>query len=49
MDPDRFRFALLFERVARVWVAGTSPAMNVSHFPCHFGGRFSENAFGPSM
>ena len=19
------------------------------YFPCHFGGRFSENAFGPSM
>jgi hypothetical protein len=23
--------------------------MTDRYFPCHFGGRFSENAFGPSM
>jgi hypothetical protein len=37
-------------------MAGTSPVMTncltrsiETYFPTHFGGRFSENAFGPSM
>jgi hypothetical protein len=25
------------------------PGMTLRHFPAHFGGRFSENAFGPSI
>jgi hypothetical protein len=25
------------------------PGMTERHLPTHFGGRFSENAFGPSM
>jgi hypothetical protein len=41
---------VLFLLVASAWMAGTSPAMTArNYFPTHFGGRFSENAFGPSI
>ena len=37
----------------RVWIASLALAMTGksvrAYFPSHFGGRFSENAFGPSM
>jgi len=30
------------------WLAMTGRGSRAPHFPTHFGGRFSENAFGPS-
>jgi hypothetical protein len=42
LDPGIHGFGAL--------MAGTSPAMTeISYRPNHFGGRFSENAFGPSI
>ena len=35
-------------RPFRVAMLRIAPGMTTRHFPTHFGGRFSENAFGPS-
>jgi hypothetical protein len=35
--------------LAMTRTAAPRPGHEGCHFPTHFGGRFSENAFGPSM
>jgi hypothetical protein len=53
--PGLYRPSTSWLRKGSAWMPGTSPGMteerdaSVAYLPSHFGGRFSANAFGPSM